>query len=89
MVITNGSESGTFKVGSSTTDSSYVAPFLSQFNKEQPKAPSKYSSVSTDDLKKMVAELDLKMEREISVIKEKYSKQKKDMEATLRRKQKK
>jgi len=76
-------ESGTMKVGSSS-DSTYVPPFLSQFN--PPKANPKYATISTDDLRKMVQELDTKMEKEIDTIKSKYAKQRKDVESSIRRK---
>jgi len=77
-------ESGTMKVGSNS-DSTYVPPFLSQFNQPTKSNP-KYATISTDELRKMVQELDSKMEKEIDTIRTKYTKQRKDVEASIRRK---
>lgn len=48
-----------------------------------------YAKISTQDLKKLLSELDTKVDKEIDAIKAKYAKQKKELEAALAKKKKK
>jgi len=93
MVIAE--ESGTMKVGTSKTN--YVPPFLVQYKQEdQAREPTatpspvstKYASVATPELKKTLTDLESKVEKEIAAIKTKYEKQRKDIEAALKKKKK-
>lgn len=84
--------SGTMKVGTAKTSDDYVPPFLAHLKKgegEEGKRNAKYSSLSTEELKKTLTELEAKMDKEIEEIKNKYSKQRKDLEAALQKKKKK
>jgi len=91
----DGDGSGTMKVGSSAK-SDYVPPFLAHLKKsgdsspqEEVKRNPKYSSVSTEELKRMIADLETKMDKEIENIKSNYAKQRKDLEAAIQKKKKK
>jgi len=90
----DGDGSGTMKVGASAK-SDYVPPFLAHLKKsgdspqEDIKRNPKYSSVSTEELKRMLTDMETKMEKEIENIKATYSKQRKDLEAAIQKKKKK
>jgi len=80
MVVAN--EEGTMKVASVNKDN-YVPPFMQQFKKEEDK---KYEKYSTEDLKKMANEIQAKMDKEIDTIKSRYAKQRKELEAAIKKK---
>lgn len=89
MVVSE--DQGTMKV--QTQKDNYVPPFMQQFKKEgeeqKPAQSSKYQKYSTDDLKKMSNELTAKMDKEIELIKTRYAKQRKELEAAIIKKKKK
>jgi len=84
MVVGSSGEDGTMKV-QSVSKENYVPPFMQQFKKDD---LSKYEKYSTDDLKKMSTEITAKMEKEIDVIRTRYAKQKKELEAAIKKKKK-
>jgi len=86
MVVSNEEGGGTMKVASSQNKDNYVPPFMQQFKKDEDKT--KYEKYSTEDLKKMANEIQIKMEREIDAIKSRYSKQRKELEAVIKKKKK-
>jgi hypothetical protein len=49
----------------------------------------KYAKLSVDELKKMLNEMEPRLEKEIEAIKNKYAKQRKDIESALQKKKKK
>jgi serine/threonine protein kinase len=57
--------------------------------RQQESKKSKYSKYSTDELKKILSELETKLEKEIENIKSRYSKQKKELESIINKKKKK
>jgi len=94
IVVAEEQQSGTMKVG--TTKDSYVPPFLAQFkqssqdNKQHDtKLNPKYSNYSTEDLKKMLTDIESKTDKLIEDTTSKYTKQRKDLEAVLNKKRKK
>lgn len=82
--------SGTMKVGGNTSEPGYVPPFLQQFqkDKETVQLNPKYANVSTEELKKQLSEMNGKLEKDIEAIKAKFTKQKKDLEASVKAKKK-
>jgi len=97
VVADNSGESdGTMKVQSRSEKDTYVPPFMQQFKKDDAHsdmhaapAGSKYERYSTEDLKKMANELSTKMDKEIEMIKARYAKQRKELEAAIQKKKKK
>jgi len=94
IVVQEEQQSGTMKVG--TTKDSYVPPFLAQFkqssqdNKQHDtKLNPKYASYSTEDLRKMLTDIESKTDKLIEETTSKYTKQRKDIESVLNKKRKK
>eukprot|EP01118_Nematostelium_gracile_P006090 TRINITY_DN1947_c0_g1_i1.p1 TRINITY_DN1947_c0_g1~~TRINITY_DN1947_c0_g1_i1.p1 ORF type:complete len:436 (-),score=149.68 TRINITY_DN1947_c0_g1_i1:71-1378(-) len=93
-MVVSGADEGTMKVSSPATKADYVPPFMQQFNKKEPEVAhvdpvSKYANYSTDELKKMMSELNSKMDKEIEAIKTKYSRMKKEIDEAIKKKKKK
>jgi len=84
MVVAN--EEGTMKVAPVNKDN-YVPPFMQQFKKDDD-TKSKYEKYSTEDLKKMGNEIQAKMDKEIDAVKSRYAKQRKELEAAIKKKKK-
>jgi len=86
-------DTGTIKKGSksrSTGSGAYVPPFLDHIKKqaEDRQAPitpgnPKYAHLSLEQLKKMVEDIDLQKEKEISQIREKYATNKRSLMAAI------
>jgi len=85
MVYSDQSD-GTMKVQNTVSRDAYIPPFMQQFKKED---TSRYEKYSTDDLKKMLGEVNTKMDKEIEAIKNKYAKQRKELDAAILKKKKK
>lgn len=95
MVRNEEENNGTMKVGTMAKKPSqkdYVPQFLQQIKKEEPKGEvtsnPKYSTMSTDELKKQLKEIETKMDKEIEAIKLRYSNQKKEIETLISQKKK-
>jgi len=90
-----GESEGTMRIQSRSEKDNYVAPFMQQFKKDDSHSefhvatPSKFEKYSTDDLKKMATELGSKMDKEIEMIKARYAKQRKELDAAIQKKKKK
>jgi len=92
-IVVQEEQSGTMKVG--TAKDTYVPPFLAQFKQSQEikhheaKLNPKYANYTTEDLKKMVADIESKTDKQIEEVTSKYAKQKKDLENSIQKKRKK
>jgi len=61
----------------------------SSIKKDEEALKSKFEKYSTDDLKKMANEISVKMDKEIEIIRARYAKQRKELEAAILKKKKK
>jgi len=91
MIISEGSETmkyeGTMKVNS---DDGFVPQFMSFLDKEKetPASTTKYSEMTNEELKRRLADVMEKGDRDVEKIRKKYEKQKMDIDAALKMRRK-